>query len=808
MKTNIRWQRHFYHPSTPLGANGKRITASDEQRELSKSIAKEGMVLLKNDGVLPIRKGSRVALFGKAVFDYVKGGGGSGDVTVSYTTNLYDGFKKTGLVTIFEETADFYRENVAKQYKDGIEPGMTVEPELPEDLLNRAKSFTDTAVIAICRFSGEGWDRKSSYDHEDMYCPELDSDLVPKAKPVFERGDFYLSNAEKAMVDTVKANFKKVIVVLNVGGMVSSDWIKNDDEIGGALISWQGGLEGGSAAAELLLGLGNPCGKLTDTFAEKLEDYPSSYNFHAGDAYVEYTDDIFVGYRYFETIPGAAEKVVYPFGFGLSYTNFAIKPAGVLEGKENLIFDIFVSNTGAVAGKEVVQVYAAAPKGKLQKAAKVLVGFKKTGLLEPGETRTISIVVEKKSLASYDDEGLVAKSAWVLEKGEYNFFVGNSVADSRLVNYRMNLPEDKVLEQCTEALKPTRLTEVLQADGTMKKLTVDESKPVDWAPIERTDRDITDGYMPDGRPTKGLQLWNKKTMVRYKQLSEVAEGKITLDEFLAQLSDEDLMWLAGGVPNVGVANTCGFGNIPEYGIPPIMTADGPAGLRIRPECGVCTTAWPCSTLVACTWEPELAYAVGAGGAVEVRENNIAVWLTPAVNIHRSPLCGRNFEYYSEDPLLTGKMAAGMVRGIQSERVAATVKHFALNNKETNRRDSDSRVTERAAREIYLRAFEIIVKESAPWCIMTSYNIVNGCRPSENKALLEGILRGEWGFDGLVMTDWWNCGEHCLELAAGNDIKMARGFNCSLERGMKEGVISREDLLRSAKHLMNLILKLD
>jgi len=248
--------------------------------------------------------------------------------------------------------------------------------------------------------------------------------------------------------------------------------------------------------------------------------------------------------------------------------------------------------------------------------------------------------------------------------------------------------------------------------------------------------------------------------------------------------------------------------MPDYGIPPIMTADGPAGLRIRPECGVCTTALPCATLVACTFDPDLAYEAGALGGSEVRENNIAVWLTPAMNIHRNPLCGRNFEYYSEDPLLAGKIAAGTVRGIQSERVAATVKHFALNNKEANRLDSDSRATERAIREIYLRPFEIAIKEAKPWCVMSSYNIINGRRASENKELLTDILRGEWGYEGLVMSDWWGHGEHCVELAAGNDIKMASGFLLSLKNGMEQGIISREDLLRSAKRLAGLILKLD
>ena len=281
-----------------------------------------------------------------------------------------------------------------------------------------------------------------------------------------------------------------------------------------------------------------------------------------------------------------------------------------------------------------------------------------------------------------------------------------------------------------------------------------------------------------------------------------------MGKFLAQLSDEDLAALLGGQPNTGVANTFGYGNLPDYGVPSVMTADGPAGLRIDPRCGVCTTAWPCATLLACTWNPAITEAVGQAGGAEVKENNIGVWLTPAVNIHRSPLCGRNFEYYSEDPYLTGKMAAAMVTGIQSNHVAATVKHFALNNKETNRRDSDSRASERAIREIYLKAFEIIVKEAKPWSIMSSYNIINGRRASENRELLEDILRGEWGFDGMVTTDWWTFGEHYKETGAGNDVKMGCGFPERLLEARKKGALTREQMEICAERILGLILRID
>jgi len=295
---------------------------------------------------------------------------------------------------------------------------------------------------------------------------------------------------------------------------------------------------------------------------------------------------------------------------------------------------------------------------------------------------------------------------------------------------------------------------------------------------------------------------------RLPPLKDVAEGSLSLDKFVSQMTNEELAHLLGGQPNTSVANTFGIGNLPEYGVPNIMTADGPAGLRITPECGINTTAFPCSTLLACSWNRDIVYRVGMAAAKEVKENNIAMWLTPAINIHRSPLCGRNFEYYSEDPYLTGILAGEMVKGIQSQHISCSVKHFAFNNKETNRRNSDSRVSERAAREIYLKAFEIIVKEAKPWCIMSSYNIINGHRASECRDLLTGILRDEWGYDGLVTTDWWNLAEHYKEVLAGNDVKMACGFPHSLIAAVEAGVLTREDMLVCAKRVLDLILKID
>lgn len=808
---NRKWARVNYQPGVGLGENGARVTADKEHITLSKDAAKEGMVLLKNEQhVLPLQTGAKVALFGKATFDYVKGGGGSGDVTVAYTRNLYEGIKALkGKISVYEELADFYRENVKEQYKAGRVPGMTIEPQVPQELLQKAKAYTDTAVISICRFSGEGWDRKSIVETENKNIWASEEEMARRSAEIFEDGDFYLTHAEQEMVNTVKQNFARVIVVMNVGGMVDTSWFHDDAQIQSVLMAWQGGMEGGLATAELLAGEGNPSGKLSDTFARELNDYPSTYNFHESEKYVEYTDDIYVGYRYFETIPGAKEKVNYPFGFGLSYTQFTLGESQISIEGDQIRCMVSVTNTGAMAGKEVVQAYYGAPQGKLGKAARVLCAFAKTRLLQPGETQLMTLCWKIADMASYDDCGKVCKSAYVLEQGEYRFYIGTSVRDAVENATVYTAAKDIVTQQLTSRLAPTSLTKRMLADGTYEELETTEPVDTDANELEKMTTEEMEAFAPKTEERARWRLWGDKTLDKQHHfLIEAAEGKITLEEFMAQLSDEQLAELLGGQPNTGVANTFGFGNLPDYGVPNIMTADGPAGLRISPECGVCTTAWPCSTLIACTWNPEVAQQVGAAGGAEVKENNIAVWLTPAVNIHRSPLCGRNFEYYSEDPYLTGKMASAMVKGIQSNHVGATVKHFALNNKETNRKNSDSRASERAIREIYLKAFEIIVKEANPWAIMSSYNIVNGRRTSENHELLTDVLRGEWGFEGAVTTDWWTNGEHYKEVAAGNDIKMATGFPERLMEAVHKGIITRAELETCAKRVLNLILKVD
>lgn len=764
------------------------------------------MVLLKNEkNTLPIRRGTKVALFGKGTVDYVKGGGGSGDVTVEYIRNLYEGMKikeDEGKVEVFDKLAKYYEKDIQKQYADGAVPGMTVEPELPDELLNEAREYTDTAVITICRFSGEGWDRKCEAAQDGYVLDGEEKRNSELSAKIFENGDFCLTNAENIMVEKVKKAFTHVIVVMNVGGIVDTKWFRDCDEIQSVLMAWQGGMEGGLATADILCGDVNPSGKLSDTYAKNLEDYPSTANFHESAFYVDYTEDIYVGYRYFETIPGAAERVNYPFGFGLSYTDFDWKVTGASE--ENGVITVLteVTNTGKTAGKEVVQLYYGAPQGKLGKPAKVLGAFKKTSILQPGERQILTLKIPVNQMASYDDLGKVCRSAYVLEAGEYAIYIGTNVRDAAKIDFTYVVKEDTVTEQLSRKAAPYHLQKRMLADGSYEELP--QREYVEEEGLPRQDKYAIGLPCPDTRGQKGIDFLDSKGV----QFSDVADGKMTLDEFMDILTLDDCINLLGGQPNTGCANTFGMGNLPEYGVPNVMTADGPAGLRILPKCGVNTTAWPCATLLASTWDEELVEKVGKVGAEEVKENNISIWLTPACNIHRSPLCGRNFEYYSEDPYLAGKTGAAMVRGIQSQHIGASVKHFAANNKETNRKDSDSRVSERALREIYLKQFEIIVKEAHPYTIMSSYNLINGIHASENKELLTGILRDEWGFDGLVTTDWWTFGEHYRETKAGNDIKMAAGYPERIKEAYEKGFITEAEIRLSARRILNMILKID
>ena len=786
-----KYARFRYQPCIPLGEDGRCVTASVKHTQLSRKAATEGIVLLKNIGnALPLRRGESVALFGKATIEYIKGGGGSGDVHTPYIRNIYDGLKlkeNDGKVKVYLPLVEFYKDYVERESVNVLtqeqinarwdivnnmefcteRDDMTYdtfaamhvkEAEVPYELIVSASKEADTAVITLSRFSAEGVDRRP------------------------QGGDYYLSELEKNLIDRACELFKKVVIVINSGATIDCEYFAENDKVQAVVFGWQGGMEGGTAIADILCGDVNPSGKMADTIAKSYDCYPCKDDFWECFDHVDYSDDIFVGYRYFETM--AKDSVRYPFGFGLSYTDFAISGKVCCESEGKIVAVATVKNVGNVAGKEVVQLYYSAPQGKLGKPARELAAYKKTALLAPGESETVALTFDVNDMASFDDLGKVQKSAYVLEKGSYEFYLGTDVRSAEKLTFEYEVKEDTVALQLNSWCKPFKLQKRLLADGSYEALPTGEGSY----------------YYGTNEPTGAVK---PEKEVKFDEVYE----SISMDEFAAQFTMDELMDFVGGHGPTGVANTGCFGGLERLGVPPVPTADGPAGLRLEPCTGIPTTAWPCATLLACTWNPELIYEVGAAGGAEVRENNLGIWLTPALNIHRDPLCGRNFEYYSEDPLVAGKCAAAATRGIQSQKVAVSMKHFACNNKEANRFASDSRLSERALREIYLKGFEICVKEGDPWTVMSSYNLINGQHTSESYELLTCILRDEWGFKGMVTTDWGVKNDPVKEVKAGNDMKMHCGYPEDLKAGLEKGDITRADLELCVKRILDMFTKL-
>ncbi len=787
-----KYARFRFQPCIPLGEDGKCVTASKKHTELSRKAASEGMVLLKNENnALPLLKGEKVALFGKATIEYIKGGGGSGDVHCPYIRNIYEGFKvkeNEGKASVFMPLIEFYQKyveaesvNIPTQEQinatwdivnamefctkrddmtyDTFASMHVKEPAVPDELINAAAEWAQTAVITLSRFSAEGVDRRP------------------------QGGDYYLSDIEKELIDKACKLFKKVIIVINSGATIDCEYFAENDGVSAVLFGWQGGMEGGLAIADILCGDVNPSGKMVDTIVKSYDFYPCKNDFWECFDHLDYSDDIYVGYRYFETIPGAKEQVRYPFGFGLSYTSFELSGKVCCESEGKIVAVVNVKNTGKVSGKEVIQLYYSAPQGKLGKPARELAAFKKTSLLAPNESETIALSFDINSMASFDDLGKIQKSAYVLEEGKYSFYLGTSVRNAEKLDFEYSIEKDIVVEQLKNWCKPFKLEKRMLADGTFEALPMGEESY----------------YYAKNKPTGAVA---PEKLVTFDKVGE----EITLDEFTAQFTLEELMDFVGGQAPTGVANTGCFGGLKRLDIPPVPTADGPAGLRLNPETGIPTTAWPCATLLACTWDPELIFDVGAGGGAELKENNLGIWLAPALNIHRDPLCGRNFEYYSEDPLVAGKGAAATIRGIQSQKIAVSMKHFACNNKEANRFACDSRISERALREIYLKGFEIAVKESDPWTVMSSYNLINGLHTSESYELITGILRDEWGFKGMVTTDWGVKNDPVKEVKAGNDMKMHIGYPEDLKAAYDKGELTRADLEICVKRILEMTMK--
>lgn len=705
----------------------ERILDWNKYLDTAAKMVSEGIVMLKNENnALPLDTDKEVAVFGRIQFHYYKSGTGSGGmVNVTKVVNILDGLVDNG-VKVNEKLLGTYRKWDKENPFDlgegwGGEPWSQKEMPLDEGLVKETAKSCETAIVIIGRTAGEEQDNR------------------------LEAGSYLLSDDEIEMLTVVREHFKKVVLLLNVGNIIDMTDI-NRIAPDSVLYVWQGGMTGGKGTADVLTGKVSPSGKLPDTIAYKASDYPSDANFGREKNRDIYAEDIYVGYRYFETF--AKEKVLYPFGFGLSYTEFEIKmeKAEITEGAVKL--SVSVKNIGSYKGKEVIEVYCEAPQGRLGKAARVLCGFEKTRELVPQEEQVVEIAVDIAKLASYDDSGVTGnKSCYVLEAGEYKFYVSSDV---RSAEYACSFEqgEDLVTERLIQSLAPVESFERIKPVCEGGAFSIGrEAVPVSEVDesarrLEKLPKEIA--YTGD----KGIKLW------------DVKNGKNTMDEFIAQLSDYDLSCIIRGEgmgsPRVTAGTASAFGGVSEnlngFGIPAGCCSDGPSGMRL--DCGTKAFSLPNGTMIASSFNKELTRELFALMGLEMAANKVDCLLGPGMNIHRHPLNGRNFEYFSEDPFLTGKMAAAELKGMAGAGVTGTIKHFCANNRETNRHFIDSVVSERALREIYLKGFEIAVKEGGASSVMTTYGRVNGLWTAGNFDLNTVILREEWGFKGFTMTDWW------------------------------------------------------
>lgn len=772
--------------------------------EKSREAAAEGIVLLKNqDKVLPFSTEDKISVFGRPQLEYYRSGTGSGGaVQVEYATNIIDGFKNSNL-NINEELANDYVEWLKDHPFDNGGGGWACEPWFQKDMditveyAKKQAQVSNKAVYIIGRTAGED---KDNYNGE---------------------GSYLLTEEEISNIKNITEAFEDVVVVLNVSNIIDMKWVNNpqfNGKVKAVAYVWSGGMEGGNAVVDVLSGKETPSGKLPDTIAENLEDYPSYENF--GDPLKNlYKEDIYVGYRYFETF--APEKVVYEFGFGQSYTTFDIETLSAKVEDEKVKLQAKVTNTGdTYSGKEVVQVYYSAPQGKLGKPAKELCAYVKTNKLAPSESQTVEIEFVVKDMASYDDSGVTGnKSSYVLEAGDYVIYVGNSVRNVKEV-LTYNVEELVVTEQLSEVCCPNdeNLTILKpgkqKADGTFEKEYIPSQKPtVDMA--KRIEDNLPETMEITG--DKGITL------------QDVYEGKNTIEDFVAQLSVEELAQIVRGEgmsnPRVTQGTASAFGGISDalfnYGIPAACCADGPSGLRYDGK----ATQLPIGTALSASWNAPLVRELYTMEGEELRANQIDTLLGPGVNIHRHPLNGRNFEYYSEDPYLSATMSVASTGGIKDGGTWGTIKHFALNGQESHRFKVDAVCSERAIREIYLKSFEMAVKEGTVMTLMTSYNPINGHWAASNYDLCTTVLRGEWGYKGVVMTDWWAKmndvafgGEESNQdtrdlVRSQNDVYMVvnnngaevNSNNDNTESSIEAGTLTVGELQRAAINICNFIL---
>lgn len=761
----------------------KRTLDWDKYLETSARAVSGGIVMLKNDGALPLKQGGTAAVFGRIQLHYYKSGTGSGGmVNVSKVIGITDGLLDAGY-KLDEQLLNAYREWDEQNPFDygegwGGEPWSQKEMPLTDELVGGAASRADAAIVIIGRTAGEEMDNK------------------------LEKGAFLLSDLEEDMLRRVTSAFDKTVVLLNTGGLIDMSFMDRYP-VSAVMYVWQGGMVGGAGTAAVLTGEVSPSGKLPDTIAYEISDYPSDKFFGSGDMDC-YGEDIYVGYRYFETF--AKDRVRFPFGFGMSYTSFDITASDFKLDGDKVTGSVNVKNTGSTPGREVVQIYCSAPQGKLGKPARVLCGFDKTRTLQPGESQTLSFEIPLESVASYDDSGVTGhKSAWILEQGGYVFYAGADVRSASEA-YSLTLPET-VVRQCKSALGP--LT-------AFKRMVNSGGKP------EFEDVPLTGEAFPHDHAKLPAEI--PQTGDRGIRLADVVNGKNTLEEFTAQLTDYDLSCIIRGEgmgsPKVTAGTAAAFGGVSDtltaLGIPCACCDDGPSGMRL--DCGTKAFSLPNGTLLASTFDRPLMTELFTFMGLEMHTNQVDCLLGPGMNIHRHPLNGRNFEYFSEDPYLTGEMASAELAGLHSTGAEGTIKHFCGNNRETRRHFLDSVISERALREIYLRGFENAVKKGGAKSVMTTYGQVNGVLTAGNYDLVTGILRDDWGFDGFTMTDWWaninrrgkapDKSDFAAMAMAQNDVYMvtADGAACNDNTldSLKSGELTRGELQRNAMNILRFL----
>lgn len=761
----------------------KRTLDWDKYLETSARAVSGGIVMLKNDGALPLKQGGTAAVFGRIQLHYYKSGTGSGGmVNVSKVIGITDGLLDAGY-KLDEQLLNAYREWDEQNPFDygegwGGEPWSQKEMPLTDELVGGAASRADAAIVIIGRTAGEEMDNK------------------------LEKGAFLLSDLEEDMLRRVTSAFDKTVVLLNTGGLIDMSFMDRYP-VSAVMYVWQGGMVGGAGTAAVLTGEVSPSGKLPDTIAYEISDYPSDKFFGSGDMDC-YGEDIYVGYRYFETF--AKDRVRFPFGFGMSYTSFDITASDFKLDGDKFTGSVNVKNTGSTPGREVVQIYCSAPQGKLGKPARVLCGFDKTRTLQPGESQILSFEIPLESVASYDDSGVTGhKSAWILEQGGYVFYAGADVRSASEA-YSLTLPET-VVRQCKSALGP--LT-------AFKRMVNSSGKP------EFEDVPLTGEAFPHDHAKLPAEI--PQTGDRGIRLADVVNGKNTLEEFTAQLTDYDLSCIIRGEgmgsSKVTAGTAAAFGGVSDtltaLGIPCACCDDGPSGMRL--DCGTKAFSLPNGTLLASTFDRPLMTELFTFMGLEMHTNQVDCLLGPGMNIHRHPLNGRNFEYFSEDPYLTGEMASAELAGLHSTGAEGTIKHFCGNNRETRRHFLDSVISERALREIYLRGFEKAVKKGGAKSVMTTYGQVNGVWTAGNYDLVTGILRDDWGFDGFTMTDWWaninrrgkapDKSDFAAMAMAQNDVYMvtADGAACNDNTldSLKSGELTRGELQRNAMNILRFL----